>query len=77
MHYLSDCIASFYVRKSIIPKDHKDIYSYGIELILNEALTFALVLLVSVIMHRFWDGILFLITFCCTRIYTGGFTQKQ
>lgn len=76
MHYLSDCIASFYVRKDIIPKDHKDIYSYGIELILNEALTFALVLLVSVIMHRFWDGILFLITFCCTRIYTGGFHAK-
>ncbi len=76
MHYLSDCIASFYVRKSIIPKDHKDIYSYGIELILNEALTFALVLLVSVIMHRFWDGILFLITFCCTRIYAGGFHAK-
>ena len=73
MHGLSECIASFYVKRKIIPTEHKEIYSYGIELILNEALTFILVLITGAVLKNFIGSVIFLIVFCGTRIYTGGF----
>jgi len=71
--YISNYIASLYVKNNIIPPEHKEVYRGGVELILNEAFTFVLVILLSAIFFKIRYGIEFLVTMCITRVYCGGF----
>ncbi|MGM9551539.1 MAG: accessory gene regulator B family protein [Clostridia bacterium] len=73
MNYLSRCIADFYVARNIICEEEKDVYEYGTNLILSEALTFILIILISRVFFKVIDAVVFLLTFCLVRIHCGGF----
>ncbi len=70
---LSNSIADFYVSKNIITTDEKDVYKYGLELIFNDIVTFSLIIIISALLFNVRYSIEFLITFCFTRIYCGGY----
>ena len=76
MNFLSECIADFYIKRQIIKSEDREIYKAGIELILNEAFTFLLVLLIAGVFFKILYGILFLTVFCLTRMFCGGFHAK-
>ena len=67
MKSLSEAIADFYIRKNIISSDIKSVYVYGISLIINDIIDFAVILIPAIIAGRFIYGVVFLLTFCITR----------
>ena len=73
MKSLSEVIADFYIEKNIISSDMKSVYVYGISLIINDIIDFAVILIPAIIARRFIYGVAFLLTFCITRILCGGF----
>lgn len=73
MEHLSEYIANFYLKKRIIDEDEKNVYKYAANLILNEILTFLIVLLIATVFFKTIYAFEFLVTFCLTRIYCGGF----
>ena len=77
MKALSEAIADFYIRKNIISSDMKSVYVYGISLIINDIIDFAVILIPAIIAGRFIYGVVFLLTFCITRIHCGGFHAKK
>ena len=74
---LSDCIADFYVEKNIILPNEKEVYKFGVELVLNEILTFLLILIFSAVFVKFRYGVEFLLTFCLTRMFAGGYHARK
>ena len=77
MKSLSEVIADFYIEKNIISSDMKSVYVYGISLIINDIIDFAVILIPAIIAQRFIYGVAFLLTFCITRIRGGGFHAKK
>ena len=77
MNHLSEIVADFYVKRNIIKSDDKEIYQYGVFLILNEVFTFLLIFILSILMKQFRFALEFLIPFCVTRIFCGGFHAKK
>lgn len=77
MKSLSETITDFYLQKNIIKPDMKNVYQYGISLIVSDIINFTMILLLSVITGNIIHGITFLITFCTTRVYCGGFHAKK
>ena len=76
MKSLSEVIADFYIEKNIISSDMKSVYVYGISLIINDIIDFAVILIPAIIAQRFIYGVA-LLTFCITRIRCGGFHAKK
>ena len=66
MKSLSEVIADFYIEKNIISSDMKSVYVYGISLIINDIIDFAVILIPAIIARRFIYGVAFLLTFCIT-----------
>ncbi len=77
MNYLSNRIADFYVKRNIIEESDKEVYQAGVELILNEVLSFVLIIVLSSLIWEIRYSIEFLIIFCITRIFCGGFHAKR
>lgn len=75
--YLSAGIADFYVRKKIILPNEKEVYKYGVSLILNDVVTFSLILILSALFFKLRLGAEFLAVFCFTRIFTGGYHARR
>ena len=74
---LSASIADFYVQKNIINSDEKEVYQWGVSLVLNDIVTFSLVLLLSALLSHVRFGAEYLIVFCLTRIYCGGYHARK
>lgn len=76
MNHLSNCIADFYVKRNIIEESEKEVYQAGVLLILNETLSFILIIILSGLIWKIRYSFEFLIVFCITRIFCGGFHAK-
>lgn len=74
---LSASIADFYVQKNIIDSEEKEVYQWGVSLILNDIVTFSIVLLLSAMLLNIRFGAEYLIVFCLTRIYCGGYHARK
>lgn len=64
------------IEKQCIEYDKKDIYAYGLKLILSDIINFSIILFISVLLKHIVTGIVFLITFCSIRKHSGGFHAK-
>lgn len=76
MEKISNAITDFYIRKNYVPQDKREIYSYGFQLILADIINFSIVILLGVFLGKVVDSILFLITLCSIRQFSGGFHAK-
>ena len=59
MKSLSEVIADFYIEKNIISSDMKSVYVYGISLIINDIIDFAVILIPAIVIctpkvRHFW-----------------------
>lgn len=77
MKHLSSGITDFYVKRNIIQVDEKEVYQCGVELILNEVITFGLILIYSLIAWKLRYAVEFLCVFCLTRVYCGGYHASK
>lgn len=74
--YLSDKLLQNLIDKQAIDgtrQDVKDYYRYGIEITVSSLLNITLIVLISLALNSFFEGIIFLLIFVPLRQLTGGF----
>nr|WP_312580178.1 accessory gene regulator B family protein [Sedimentibacter sp.] len=71
--YLSDNITDFFYSNNIIQEEDKEIYVYGLQLIISTIIGITLILVVGLILNRLFYSIIFLISFIPIRMYSGGY----
>lgn len=76
-HYLSECATDFLLRQRIIKNEEKDIYIYGIELIISSIINIFICMIISILFKNFINGLIFFISFSSLRRFTGGFHSKS
>ena len=76
-YYLSECITDFLLRKKTIRNEEKDIYVYGVELIISSIINLLICSIISLLFEDFANGLVFFISFSSLRRFTGGFHSKS
>ena len=76
MEKLSVAIVDYCIRHSKIKSEKREIYIYGFMLIFADIINFSLVILIGLCLKKFTESVLFLITLCGLRQYSGGFHAK-
>jgi accessory gene regulator B len=69
----AESVSEYFVENEIVPADDKNIYKYGIEVMISSAFGILSIILISAILGKVQDGILFLLCFVPIRVYAGGF----
>lgn len=71
--YFAELVSAYFVENKIVPSEDRSIYKYGTEVAISSVLGVLLIISISAILGRVQDGILFLLCFIPTRVYTGGY----
>lgn len=69
----SDRITAYFVRNQVIDDENRELYSYGLELLLAECTSILCVFILGLISGHFIDSVLFLAAFIPLRTYAGGY----
>lgn len=75
MHMPAKITAFFIEQKIIVAKD-REIYEYGLELLLADLLNFSIILLIGSAIHQLWSTVLYLLIFVGLRSVCGGYHAK-
>ena len=65
------------MKRNKIQEDKREIYCYGFKLIIADIINFSIVLIIGLLLNRVFDSVLFLITLCGIRQFSGGFHAKS
>ena len=76
MDNLSTALTNYFVSKKLITYEKMEIYHYGFKLILSDIINFSIIMLLSVILNRVLDGLVYLVVLCSIRRFSGGFHAK-
>lgn len=77
MDRLANIITDHYIRKKIIAEEKREIYSYGFKLIIADVINYVMIILLGIVFNRLIESIVFLITLCGIRQFSGGFHAKS
>lgn len=77
LHYLSQSIADFLLLKETIKTEEKEIYIYGIQLIISSIINFLLCIITSFLLGELLNGLIFFVAFSSLRKFTGGFHSRS
>jgi len=77
MKSLSCTVTDFFVDKGIVDRTQKDIYEYGLELIIADIINFTLILTISALVKSLVTGVLFSFCFPTLRRFCGGYHAKK
>lgn len=73
MKFLEARLSEAFMPKASLSKDEKEIYQYGLRLLLGGLTTFVLALFISIPFHHVTNTIIFMISFLVLRKMTSGF----
>lgn len=76
MDKLANTLTDYYIRKNVIPEDKREIYSYGFKLIIADVINYIIIISLGIVFNRLIESIIFLITLCGLRQFSGGFHAK-
>lgn len=71
--YLSENITGYFYKNEIINEEEKEIYIYGLHLIISSAMGIAIILTLGLILNNSVNTFLFLSAFISVRMYSGGY----
>ncbi len=71
LHSLASYIANKFFSEN--DKYPKEIYIYGIELLISSLISTSVILLIGLLTKTFYESVIFLISFSAIRVYTGGY----
>ena len=80
MEELKKKLVDYFITNKIVQEEKRAILRYGSEIIISSTLTIGLCLVISGIIGQLVLCIVFLLTYCPLRIFSGGFhakTQKK
>lgn len=75
--HLSDRIAYFFIENEIINNDNYEVCSYGLEILISAFINTTLAIIIGIFLRRLVGTIIFLITFCIIRQFSGGYHAKS
>lgn len=75
-HHLSECIADFLLSQKVIKKHEKEIYVYGIQLVISSIVNLLICITISLLLGELINGLIFFVLFSSLRRFTGGFHCK-
>lgn len=73
IHKIAQKTADIFCIQNVADKEKKEIYVYGIELLISSLIGIVLVLGLSIGLGKVWSGVVFLAVFILVRQYTGGY----
>ena len=76
MDKISTFLADYCIRHSQVPREKREIYIYGFKLIFADIINFGIIILFGLYTAKLKESIIFLITLCGLRQYSGGFHAK-
>lgn len=76
MDKIATRLTDYYISKNYIPEQKRDIYIYGFKLIIADVINFSIIILLGCLLRKLPESIMFLITLCGLRQFTGGFHAK-
>lgn len=76
LSYISEQISTNWSKQGIIDTESKDVYRYGIEIILSSLIGIVSVITIGIMLSAVLEAFVFLAIFIPLRMYTGGFHAK-
>lgn len=76
MEKLANAMTNYYLKKKVIVEDKYEIYLYGFKLIIADIINYIIIITLGIILKKLPESIIFLITLCGLRQFTGGFHAK-
>lgn len=76
MEKLANAITDYYLKKNVIAGDKYEIYLYGFKLIIADIINYIIIITLGIMLKTLPESIIFLITLCGLRQFTGGFHAK-
>lgn len=76
MEQLAEIITNQLTSRQFIDAEKREIYCYGLKLLLADIINFTIIIASGILLNRFLSSVVFLITFCSVRKYSGGFHAK-
>ena len=76
MEQLAEIITNKLTSRQFIDAEKREIYCYGLKLLLADIINFTIIIASGILLNRFLSSVVFLITFCSVRKYSGGFHAK-
>jgi accessory gene regulator B len=73
MNYISDILTNEYASLTNATSDKREIYGYGLRLLIGDIISFSLVLAVSILIGALPSGVIFLSVLCVVRRFSGGY----
>lgn len=73
---ISARITAFFIARSIIASDDREIYEYGFELLIADLINFSAILLIGGLAGQLWYSVLYLLIFVGLRSFCGGYHAK-
>lgn len=70
---VSKKITDSFVKNKVIDEDDRDVYDYGVKLLISTLFSIAVILIASVILKKFLPTVLFLAGFIIMRLCSGGY----
>ena len=73
LYKISNCLADKLDGAEVITLESKDVYLYGLEVMISSLLSTLLILIIGLALNRFIDTLSFLVVFIGLRSFSGGF----
>ena len=77
MEKISNAITDFCIRHSQISNENREIYNYGFRLIFADVINFLIITLFGLCIGEIIGSVIFLVTLCGIRKFSGGFHAKS
>lgn len=77
LNYLSRSITDFLLLKETIKTEEKEIYIYGVQLIISSIINFLICIITSLLFGELLNGLIFFVAFSSLRKFTGGFHSRS
>lgn len=69
---VSKKITTSMIENCIIDENEKEVYAYGMELMISTLISTTIILGLGIVLNRFWNTLFLVLPFYCIRIYAGG-----
>ena len=77
LNYLSRSITDFLLLKETIKTEEKEIYIYGVQLIISSIINFLICIITSLLFGELLNRLIFFVAFSSLRKFTGGFHYRS
>jgi accessory gene regulator B len=73
IHEQASKLTAMMVSRNIITDELREVYTYGLELIVSALINILLIAIISIFLQRYYDWLLFLCAFIPLRMFAGGY----